>query len=56
MSSIFEQIELLQIELRNCVDHIERIQVRDELAAAIAEVAREEHAVDGAVPDDPRPG
>ena len=41
MSSVHEQIELLQAELRNCVDRAERTQIRAELEAAIASVRRE---------------
>jgi hypothetical protein len=50
MSSVHEQIELLQAELRNCTDRSERTQIRAELEAAIASVRRdaEQEIVDGA--------
>jgi hypothetical protein len=41
MSSLHEQIELLQAELRNCTDRAERTQIRAELGAGIASVRRE---------------
>jgi len=39
MSTIYELIEMLRAELRNCTDRGERSQIRAELAAALAEAA-----------------
>ena len=39
MSSVHEQIELLQAEFRNCTGRAERTQIRAELEAAIASVS-----------------
>jgi hypothetical protein len=39
MSSLHEQIELLQAELGNCTDRAERTQIRAELESAIASVS-----------------
>ena len=41
MSNVHELIEILQVELRNCTDRAERLQIRTELELAIARAARE---------------
>jgi len=55
MSSLHEQIELLQAELRNCMDRAERLQIRAELDAAIAQATWEAGIDMGAVIPE-RPG
>ena len=56
MSSLREQIELLQIELRNCTDRAERTQIRAELEAAILQAAQEAQIETGAVTEYASPG
>ena len=41
MSSVHELIEMLQAELRNCIDSAERRQIRAELESAVTQAARE---------------
>ena len=49
MSSVHELIEMLQAELRDCIDRAERAQIRAELELAIARAAREAPIETGAV-------
>jgi hypothetical protein len=41
MSTIYELIEMLRAQLRNCLDRAERGEIRAELAAALAEAGGE---------------
>ena len=41
MSNLHEQIELLRLELSDCIDRAERYQIRIELDAALVEAADE---------------
>ena len=57
MSSVHELIEMLQAELRNCIDRAERLQIRAELECAIMQAAREAGIETGTVASEyARPG
>ena len=57
MSSVHELIEMLQAELRNCIDRNERRQISAELESAIRQAAREAPIEPGAVASEyARPG